>query len=61
MPSWLTLVLCLTGCTLVVPALVLAQSTSARQALAAWRTYCAYMGALYAVGGLVWLGIKVFS
>ena len=61
MPPWLTLVLSLTGCTLVVPALVWAQSTSARQALAAWGTYCRYMGALYAIGGVAWLGIKAFS
>lgn len=61
MPSWLTLVLALTGCTLVVPALVLAQSTSTRQAFAAWGMYCRYMGALYTVGGLTWLGVKVCS
>lgn len=57
MPHWLLLALSLFGCTLVVPLLVLAQSTSLRQALAAWREYGWYIGGMYALGGVVLLGM----
>jgi hypothetical protein len=57
LPSLLKLALFLLALTLVVPALVWAQSTSWRLAWLAWRQYAAWMGALYALGAVVWLFI----
>lgn len=57
MPSVLKLALYLTALTLIVPLLVWAQSTSWRVAWSAWKGYAAWMGGLYAIGLLVWLGM----
>lgn len=53
--SLLKLAAFLLALTLVVPALVWAQSTSWRAAWGAWRQFGAWMGALYALGFVVWL------
>lgn len=59
MPPWLTLVLSIAACTLVVPLWVLGQSSSPWRALAAWRSYAKWMALLYAIGGLTWVGIML--
>jgi hypothetical protein len=55
LPSLLKLALFLLALTLVVPALVLAHSTSWRLAWLAWKQYAAWVGALYLLGFLSWL------
>lgn len=61
MPRLLLLALSLFCLTLVVPAWVWCMSTSWRLAWQAWKGYAAWMGALYTVGVLVWLGIWLGS
>jgi hypothetical protein len=53
----LLLALSLFALTLVVPAWVWCMSTNWRTAWEAWKGYAAWMGALYAIGLLVWLGM----
>lgn len=55
MPKLLLLALCLVGCTLTVPALVWAISTSWREALNAWFAFSAWIGGMLLLGAVVWL------
>lgn len=55
MPSLLKLALCLFAVTLPVPLWVWGMTTSWRAALHAWKQFLVWMGALYAVGLVVWL------
>lgn len=57
MPSLLKLALYLFALTLVVPVFVWCQSTSWRTAWLAWRQFGAWMGGLYLLGLLVWIGM----
>jgi hypothetical protein len=57
MPKLLLLALSLFALTLVVPLFVWGMSQSWRTAFNAWRQYATYMGCLYALGLLTWLGM----
>lgn len=61
MPSWLLLTLFIAGCTLTVPAFVLAGSQSWRQAFIAWWFFARYMLVFAALGlvaaGATWLAV----
>ena len=57
MPRLLLLGLSLFALTLVAPLWVWAVTTNWRAALNAWKGFGAWMGALYLVGLLVWLGM----
>jgi hypothetical protein len=57
MPSILKLALCLFSLTLIVPAICWGNSGSWRVALIAWKQFAVYMGALYLIGILTWLGM----
>jgi len=55
MPKLLLLALCLFACTLPGPLIVWANSADWRQGLKAWVGFASWMGALYALGLVVWL------
>lgn len=57
MPKLVLLALCLFACTLPVPLFVWGNTTNWRAALAAWKQFSLWMGALYLLGLIVWLGM----
>lgn len=57
MPKILMLALYLFAFTLPVPLFVWAASTNWRKALEAWAWFGGWMGALYFIGFLTWLGM----
>lgn len=55
-PKLVLLGLCLFAMTLVVPAFIWGNTSNWRRAFDAWKENAIYLGALYGIGLLFWLG-----